>query len=95
MWPEVHSQVVIGLIIAQVVVTFVFAIKKSIWAAVITAITILVSFIFNAVVKKRFLPPQQNVSFRGAADGDHADEASAGFRAGVLVSYMALPRQPC
>ena len=74
MWPAVHSQVMTGLIIAQVVLTFVFAIKKAIWAPILSAITIFGSIIFNNVVKKRFFPPQEKMSFRSAADGDHSDK---------------------
>lgn len=74
MWPIVHQQVMTGLIIAQLVLTFVFAIKKAIWAPIITAISILGSIIFNSVVKKRFFPPQEQLSYRGATDGDAADE---------------------
>ena len=77
MWPIVHRQVMTGLIIAQLVLTFVFAIKKAIWAPIITAGTIFGSIIFNGIVKKRFFPPQEEASYRGATDGDHIDEASA------------------
>ena len=73
MWPVVHQQVMTGLIIAQLVLTFIFAIKKVIWAPIITAISILGSIIFNAVVRSRFFPPQQQLSFRGATNGDHTD----------------------
>ena len=74
MWPIVHSQVITGLMVAQVVLTFVFAIKKSVWAAIITALSIMGTIIFNHILKARFFPPQQQMSYRGATDGDSADE---------------------
>ena len=74
MWPVVHGQVMVGLIIAQLVLTFVFAVKRLVWAPIVTAISIAGSLVFNHVVKKRFFLPQQQMSFRGATDGDHADE---------------------
>lgn len=77
MWPVVHGQVIVGLILAQVVLTFVFAIKKLVWAAIITAITIVTSIIFHLAVKKRFFPPQLQMSYRGATDGDFADGVRA------------------
>ena len=83
MWPVVHGQVIVGLILAQVVLTFVFAIKKLAWAAIVTAITIVGSVTFHLAVKKRFFPPQLQMSYRGATDGDCADEARAPLEPGL------------
>lgn len=77
-WPTVHGQVMTGLILAQLVVTFVLAIKKVAWGAIITFLTVLVSFIFHHVVAKRFFPPQEMMSYRGATDGDNADRELIG-----------------
>ena len=74
MWPKVHTQVMVGLVLAQLVLTFIFAIKKTVWAPVITAFTILGSIIFHLSVVKQFNPPQAQMSYRAATDADHSDE---------------------
>ena len=74
MWPKVHTQVMIGLVLAQLVLTFIFAIKKTVWAPIITAITLLGSLIFHSIVVKQFNPPQAQMSYRAATNADHNDE---------------------
>ncbi len=74
MWPKVHAQVMTGLVLAQLVLTFIFAIKKTVWAPIITAITLLGSVIFHLMVVKQFNPPQAQMSYRAATDADHSDE---------------------
>ena len=64
-----------GLVLAQLVLTFIFAIKKTVWAPIITAISILGSIIFHLSVTRQFNPPQHQMSYRAATDADHSDEA--------------------
>ena len=79
MWPKVHTQVMTGLVLAQLVLTFIFAIKKTVWAPIIAAISILGSIIFHLSIVKQFNPPQHQMSYRAATDADHNDEASRAF----------------
>jgi len=73
-WPKIHTQIVFSLVLAQLVLVFILAIKKVIWAPIIVAITIPLSLITHFTIKKRFGPPQLILSYRGAADADNHDE---------------------
>lgn len=45
-----------------------------IWAPILTAITIPVTLVTHFMIVKRFNPPQQTLSYRGATDADKMDE---------------------
>lgn len=74
MWQRVFNQVFTSLVIFQIVMVFIFAIKKLIWAPIITAPLLIISAIFFQSVRRRFRLPQTILSFRGATDADHRDE---------------------
>ena len=75
MWPKVHTQVMTGLILAQLVLTCLFAIKKTVWAPILAAISILGSIIVHLSIVRQFNPPQYQMSYRAATNADHSDEA--------------------
>ncbi len=75
MWPKVHTQVMTGLILAQLVLTCLFAIKKTVWAPILAAISILGSIIVHLSIVRQFNPPQAQMSYRAATNADHSDEA--------------------
>jgi len=77
MWPKVHTQVMTGLILAQLVLTCLFAIKKTVWAPILAAISILGSIIVHLSIVRQFNPPQYQMSYRAATNADHSDEVSA------------------
>lgn len=51
-----------------------------IWAPIITAIAIPVALITHFAILKRFNPPQQVLSYRGATDADNMDEVCCSAR---------------
>jgi hypothetical protein len=73
-WPRVHNQVMFCLVLAQLVLVFILAIKKLIWAPIILALAVPVALITHVAILKRFNPPQQVLSYRGATDADNMDE---------------------
>jgi hypothetical protein len=74
LWPVFHQETLISLILYQVVMMFVTAIKKVIWAPILIALTLVASAVFWSTCSAKFGQPLKMLSYQGATDADHADE---------------------
>ena len=68
------GQVLVCLFLFQLVMVFILAIKKAIWAPILAAFSLAITILFWRSAAATFREPLQILSFRGATNADHRDE---------------------